>query len=98
VSDDIDNFENRYEYVHHLPDCPSVGGNGDEDCNCGAVAFLKSLDALAARPADAEHDIAVEAMVRCARVAAGLETALAFISRPLLDTAVRESIKELRRA
>jgi hypothetical protein len=33
---------------------------------------------------------------RCLRVADGLETALAFRSRPLLDTAVRESIKELR--
>lgn len=34
--------------------------------------------------------------IRCERVAKGLETALTFPSRLLLDTAVRESIKELR--
>jgi hypothetical protein len=34
--------------------------------------------------------------IRCERVADGLATALTFPSRLLLDTAVRESIKELR--
>ena len=42
----IAHFGNRYEYVHHLHECPSIGGNGDKDCRCGAVAFLESLDAV----------------------------------------------------
>lgn len=32
------------EYVHHLPDCPAIGGNGDADCRCGAVEFLKIVE------------------------------------------------------
>ncbi|MER9814251.1 hypothetical protein [Mesorhizobium sp. M0129] len=35
----------RYEFVRHLDGCFSIGGNGDKDCTCGAVAFLDGLDA-----------------------------------------------------
>lgn len=49
VETPIEHYANRYEYVHHLPDCPSIGGYGDEACRCGAVAFLKSLDTFEER-------------------------------------------------
>lgn len=32
------------EYVHHLADCPAIGGNGDADCRCGAVEFLQIVE------------------------------------------------------
>ncbi len=39
-----------YEVVHHGIDCPSIGGNGDADCKCDAVSFLRDLEtALKAR-------------------------------------------------
>jgi hypothetical protein len=31
------------EYVRHHPECPSINGNGDGDCTCGAVAFLNRV-------------------------------------------------------
>jgi hypothetical protein len=48
------------------------------------------------QPAPSGWQPIAEAQVRCERVAKGLELALTFPSRLLLDTAVRESIKELR--
>lgn len=39
------------EYVSHRTECPSIGGNGDADCRCGAVAFLDMvLAALGSEP------------------------------------------------
>lgn len=32
-----------YEVVHHDADCPAIGGNGDRDCACDAVPFLRDL-------------------------------------------------------
>jgi hypothetical protein len=41
-----------YEAVHHDIDCPAIGGNGDDDCQCDAVPFLRDLKtALARQPA-----------------------------------------------
>jgi hypothetical protein len=64
-------------------------------------AWVKSA-ASTAQPFEVEQELRVSAAmieglrVRCERVAKGLELALTFPSRELLDTAVRESIKELR--
>ena len=43
----------RAEYVSHRYGCPSIGGNGDTDCTCGAVEFLKWTDRVAALEASA---------------------------------------------
>jgi len=32
------------EYVAHRYGCPSIGGNGDVDCRCGAVRFLALVE------------------------------------------------------
>ena len=32
------------EYITHRPGCPSIGGNGDADCRCGAVQFLALVE------------------------------------------------------
>ena len=37
-------LKRAYEVVHHEPDCPSIGGNGDKDCKCDAVPFLRDLE------------------------------------------------------
>lgn len=42
-------FDERYEFVHHIDGCPSIDGNGDKDCRCGAVAFLESITAIGAQ-------------------------------------------------
>lgn len=33
------------EFVHHKPDCQAIGGNGDGECECGAVKFLAWVEA-----------------------------------------------------
>lgn len=33
-----------YEVVRHDVGCPSIGGNGDTDCKCDAVPFLRDLE------------------------------------------------------
>jgi hypothetical protein len=37
----IPHFADRHEFIHHKADCYTLNGGsgGDEDCNCGAVAF-----------------------------------------------------------
>jgi hypothetical protein len=35
-----------YEVVHHDDECPAIGGNGDKDCRCNAVPFLRELESL----------------------------------------------------
>jgi len=37
-------LKRAYEVVHHDQDCPSIGGNGDNDCRCDAVPFLRDLE------------------------------------------------------
>jgi len=37
-------LKRAYEVVHHEPDCPSIGGNGDKDCKCDAAPFLRDLE------------------------------------------------------
>lgn len=37
-------LKRAYEVVHHELDCPSIGGNGDKDCKCDAVPFLRDLE------------------------------------------------------
>jgi hypothetical protein len=46
----IPHFADRHEFIHHKADCYTLNGGsgGDEDCNCGAVAFGDALDSLAA--------------------------------------------------
>ena len=46
-------MERAFEVVHHEEGCPSIGGRGDDDCECDAVPFLKDIAAaLAAQPHD----------------------------------------------
>lgn len=35
-----------YEVVHHDDECTAIGGNGDKDCRCDAVPFLRELESL----------------------------------------------------
>lgn len=43
-----------YEVVHHDAGCPAIGGNGDGDCRCDAVAFLRDLEAALRTPSPAQ--------------------------------------------
>lgn len=44
------------EYVRHLDGCPAIGGAGDDDCTCGAVAFLDKIELLTAAPEEDDDD------------------------------------------
>lgn len=47
-----------YEVVHHDADCPSIGGNGDADCRCDAVPFLRDFKkAIAALQQSHNHAV-----------------------------------------
>ena len=46
-----------YEAVHHDPECPSIGGNGDKDCQCDAVPFLRDLRAALSQPATQQGEL-----------------------------------------
>jgi hypothetical protein len=79
--------------ARHLIDGPSYSSDVLVPLLRNAV---EELEALTSPSAPSGWQPIAEAQVRCERVAKGLETALTFPSRLLLDTAVRESIKELR--
>lgn len=42
------------EVVCHDIDCLAIGGNGDDDCRCDAVPFLRDLQAALTRPVAAQ--------------------------------------------
>ena len=46
------------EYVAHRHYCPAIGGNGDADCACGAVAFLAMVEGFAAERSDLQAQVA----------------------------------------
>jgi hypothetical protein len=58
-------LERAYEVVHHDEGCPSIGGNGDADCKCDAVPFLRDLEGvfLDYRPSDDERRAIAELSV-----------------------------------
>lgn len=37
-------YQQACELVHHAPNCPAIGGRGDDDCECGAVEILDRLE------------------------------------------------------
>jgi hypothetical protein len=77
----IPHFADRHEFIHHKADCYTLNGGsgGDEDCNCGAVAFGDALDSLAAQPAPG---VVSEAMVERAMDAwDGAYDGVAYIQR-----------------
>lgn len=45
--------ETLAEYIRHLDGCRAIGGNGDKDCNCGAVSML---DKICGEPRPAEYE------------------------------------------
>lgn len=55
-------MERAFELVHHEDGCPSIGGNGDGDCKCDAVPFLRELEVFLTAlrtthsPSEAEGD------------------------------------------
>jgi len=40
---EIPYIEKAAEYVHHLYGCKAPGGEGNQDCDCGAVQFLEAI-------------------------------------------------------
>ncbi len=47
-----------YEVVHHDDECPAIGGNGDKDCQCDAVPFLRELESLLSAATDHQQNAA----------------------------------------
>ena len=41
-------LKRAYEIVRHNDECPAIRGNGDDDCRCDAVPFLRDLEKFAA--------------------------------------------------
>lgn len=56
MSDNEALIERAYEVVHHDADCPAIDGNGDADCACDAVPFLRDLKATLSRPSPRAND------------------------------------------